>query len=274
MSNKNVLAVRAADLEHEVRAQSPLIHQITNFVVMNFSANATLALGSQPVMAHALEEVEQMVGFASALVLNIGTLERAWIESMIVAGRAAKRRGIPIVLDPVGAGATALRTDTARRLLGEVGVSILRGNAGEVMAVAGEAGRVRGVDSLADSDAAVAAAGHLAKSNEITVAVTGVLDVVTDGKRTFEVANGHPMMGRVTGTGCGATVAVACFAAVADLGDLCFAAAAGLARYGLAGEIAARVSTRPGSFAVAFVDALATVDRSEVLAGLRITERS
>src|SRR6201993_40574 len=132
-----------------IRERKPLVHQITNYVVMNETANATLALGALPVMAHAREEVEEMVGLASALVLNIGTLSEHWIEAMLLAGRAASARGIPVVLDPVGAGATAYRTETARRILGEVRVTVLRDNQGEIATLAGVDAEVRGVESMA-----------------------------------------------------------------------------------------------------------------------------
>src|SRR6266496_2350724 len=128
-----------------IRERKPLVHQITNYVVMNETANATLALGALPVMAHAREEVEEMVGLASALVLNIGTLSEQWIEAMLLAGRAASERGIPVVLDPVGAGATRYRTDTARRILEEVQVTVLRGNQGEIATLVGADAEVRGV---------------------------------------------------------------------------------------------------------------------------------
>jgi hydroxyethylthiazole kinase len=137
------LAQAAVERSRRVRQRAPLVHQITNFVVMNFTANVTLALGAQPVMAHAIDEVEEMVTLASALVLNIGTLERAWIDAMVLAGAAANRKGIPVVLDPVGAGATQLRTDAARRILAEVDVAVVRGNAGEILALAGDTGKVR-----------------------------------------------------------------------------------------------------------------------------------
>ena len=142
-----------------IRERKPLVHQITNYVVMNETANATLALGALPVMAHAPEEVEEMVGLAGALVLNIGTLSRHWVEAMLAAGWAANARGVPVVLDPVGVGATAYRTDTARRILDEVDVAVLRGNAGEVATLVGVAAEVRGVESVgAGAEAAEAGA--------------------------------------------------------------------------------------------------------------------
>src|SRR6202142_3745924 len=131
-----------------LRERRPLVHQITNYVVMNETANATLAFGALPVMAHAPEEVEEMVGFAGALVLNIGTLSEHWVEAMLLAGRAANARGIPVVLDPVGAGATRFRTETAARILDEVDVTVLRGNAGEVATLVGIGAEVRGVESI------------------------------------------------------------------------------------------------------------------------------
>lgn len=268
------LAVRALQFDAQVRERAPLVHHITNHVVMNFTANVTLALGAQPVMAHAHEELEEMTGFASALVLNIGTLERSWIESMLLAGKAASKRGTPIVLDPVGAGATKLRTETSRKLLEELDVAILRGNAGEILAVAGDAGKTRGVDSMATTTDAVEAAKLLAAERKILVAVTGVVDVITDGAVTYEVANGHAMLGRVTGTGCAATTAVACFAGVASREDRALAVASALAVYGRAGEIAADKSAGPGSFVPAFLDALYNVPRAVEASTLRIERRA
>src|SRR5919205_871018 len=132
-----------------MRERKPLVHQITNYVVMNETANVTLALGALPVMAHAREEVEEMTALAGALVLNIGTLSPHWVDAMVAAGRAANERGIPVVLDPVGVGATTYRTDTARRILDEVEVTVLRGNAGEVATLVGADAEVRGVESIA-----------------------------------------------------------------------------------------------------------------------------
>src|SRR5829696_8607545 len=131
-----------------LREAKPLVHQITNYVVMNETANATLALGALPVMAHAREEVEEMVALAGALVLNIGTLSPHWVDAMLAAGRGANERGVPVVLDPVGAGATRYRTETAKRILGEVDVAVLRGNAGEVATLVGVDAEVRGVESI------------------------------------------------------------------------------------------------------------------------------
>jgi hydroxyethylthiazole kinase len=183
-----------------IRDRKPLVHQITNYVVMNETANATLALGALPVMAHAPEEVEEMVGLAGALVLNIGTLSRHWVEAMLAAGWAANARGVPVVLDPVGVGATAYRTDTARRILDEVDVAVLRGNAGEVATLVGVAAEVRGVESVGAGAAAAEVAREAARSLGVVAAVTGAVDHVSDGERVAAVANGDPMLATITGT--------------------------------------------------------------------------
>src|SRR5579864_1142723 len=182
--------ISAGSTVRSLRARKPLVHQITNYVVMNETANATLALGALPVMAHAVEEVEEMAGIASALVINIGTLSKHWIEAMLLAGETATARRIPIVLDPVGAGATAYRTETAKRILDAVDVTVLRGNAGEVATLVGVSAEVRGVESIdAGSDAAELARAA-ARTLGLVAAVTGAVDQVSDGDRTVAVANG------------------------------------------------------------------------------------
>jgi hydroxyethylthiazole kinase len=238
-----------------IREQRPLVHQITNFVVMNETANATLAIGALPVMAHAPEEVAEMAAVAGALVLNIGTLTTEWIESMVIAGRAANAARVPVVLDPVGAGATALRTRSAQRILDEVVVTVIRGNAAEVATLAGRAGEIRGVESIGAGgdlgDLAAAAGAALG----CTVAVTGPVDAVSDGITTIHVANGHPLLATVTGTGCIASAITGCFAAVNRDRPLA-AAVEALIALGVASEDAAGQSRGPGSFHVALYDAL------------------
>ena len=188
-----------------LRAKRPLVHNITNLVVMNWTANILLALGASPVMAHALEEVEEFAAMAGALVVNIGTLDAGFVEAMISAAETARKQHVPWILDPVGVGATRYRTETARKLL-ERKPAIIRGNAGEILALAGEAaGAVKGVDSLAASDASLHAAQRLAKKAGALVAVTGAVDYVTDGERVARVEGGHAMSQQVTGTGCAAT---------------------------------------------------------------------
>src|SRR5215213_4631668 len=233
----------------ELRERKPLVHQLTNYVVMNETANATLAVGALPVMAHAHEEVEEMVGLASALVLNIGTLEPAWVESMLLAGRAASARGIPVVLDPVGAGATRYRTETAKRILDEVGVMVLRGNAGEVATLVGVEAEVRGVESIDAGGDAAELALQAARRLGVVVSVTGPVDQVSDGETTLAVANGHELLASVTGTGCISTAITGCFLAAKPQAPL-EAAAEALAAFGVAGEDAAVGARGPGSFHV------------------------
>jgi len=243
----------------ELRQRKPLVHQITNYVVMNETANATLALGALPVMAHAPQEVEEMVGLASALVLNIGTLSEQWIEAMLLAGRAASGRGIPIVLDPVGAGATAYRTDTARRILDEVGITVLRGNAGEVATLVGADAEVRGVESIATGLEPAELAVEAGRQLGLAASVTGPVDHVSDGERTLAVANGRPLLAAVTGTGCISSALTGCFLAVKPEEPL-EAAAEALAALGVAAEDAADGAAGPGTFHARLYDALAGLD--------------
>lgn len=279
---KNTLSDRAAENLAAVRQNAPLVHNITNFVVMNVTANALLAIGASPVMAHAPEEVEEMVGLAGALVLNIGTLTREWVPAMIRAGRAAGASGKPVVFDPVGVGATRFRTETAQTLLKEAAVKIVRGNASEIRALycaVSDAGQshssgvgsdpgTRGVDAVHSAEEAIEGARRLAGQAGITLAVTGPRDVVTDGRRQISIANGHPLMRRVTGTGCIASALIAAFAAVEP--DPFVAAATGLAVFGLAGEIAGKTASAPGTFMVRLLDALYTLTPQQVRAGAKI----
>ena len=242
-----------------IRERRPLVHQITNYVVMNETANATLALGALPVMAHAIEEVEEMASAAGALVLNIGTLSRAWIEAMLLAAKAANRAGVPVVLDPVGAGATRLRTETARRILEEAEISVVRGNAAEVATLAGRHAEIRGVESLGADETGAELARAAAAELGCVAAVTGPVDHVSDGERVIAVANGHELLGTVTGTGCMSTAMTGCFLAVAPDRPL-EAAAEALVAFGVAGEDAAVGVKGPGSFHVALYDALYNLD--------------
>jgi len=262
----------AGDTLARIRDEKPLVHQITNYVVMNETANATLALGALPVMAHAIEEVEEMVGLASALVLNIGTLSSQWVESMVRAGRVANERGIPIVLDPVGAGATRYRTDTARGLLAELRVTVLRGNAGEVATLVGVEAEVRGVESIAAGDAAADLARQAADRLELVVAVTGAIDHVSDGDRVAAIANGHELLATVSGTGCMSTAITGAF--VAAKAEAPFEAAVeALVAFGVAGEDAAVEARGPGTFHAGLYDALAGLDAGGLDARARVREQ-
>jgi hydroxyethylthiazole kinase len=261
-------AEKAARDLARVREKRPLIHNITNYVVMQYTANALLALGASPVMAHAVEEMEEMASLADALVLNIGTLSGPWIEGMLVAGRTASRRKIPIILDPVGAGATTLRTKTAVRLLDECRVTVLRGNASEVLAVAQGAGGTRGVDAAHKVEDVMAAARAWASARDLVVAITGAVDYITDGFTVCRIHNGHPLMGRITGSGCTATTVIGAFCAVNP--DPLEATAGALAFYGLAGEYAARAASLPGAFGVSLIDMLDAVTPEQVAREARI----
>ena len=199
------LAKRAAENLVALRAKKPLIHNITNYVVMNYTANALLACGASPVMAHSAEEVEEMVSFAGALVLNIGTLTPHWIDSMLKAGRRANELDIPIVLDPVGSGATKLRTASAKRLIDELRIQVVRGNASEVLSLAREDSVTKGVDAVHSVDEAADVAIQLSNELDTTIAITGEVDLITYSGRITMIHNGHPLMGYVTGTGCTAS---------------------------------------------------------------------
>jgi hydroxyethylthiazole kinase len=242
-----------------IRERKPLVHQITNYVVMNETANATLSLGALPVMAHAIEEVEEMASVAGALVLNIGTLSQHWIEAMLLAAKAANRAGVPVVLDPVGAGATRLRTETAKGILDEAEIAVVRGNQAEVATLAGREAEIRGVESIGASDSGAELADAAAVALGCVAAVTGPVDQVSDGERTIAVANGDALLGTVSGTGCMSTAITGCFLAVAKDRPL-EAAAEALVAFGVAGEDAAQGAKGPGSFHVGIYDALYNLD--------------
>jgi hydroxyethylthiazole kinase len=308
------LAERTAASLERIRKQTPLVHNITNFVVMNDTANVLLAIGASPVMAHAISEVREMVSFAGALVLNIGTLDTEWVESMLIAGLEANERNVPVVLDPVGAGATAFRTAATQQILDTVKMAAVRGNAGELASIAGLHGKVRGVDSVsADSpetaalivarrtggaavasgaidyvagapaevqpgtgrpgngaassggaaSAGAAAIGGAAGSGPATGAVPRLAGV----PRLAEIRNGDPFMGRITGSGCMATALVGAFLAVER--DPFLAAAEAMIAFGIAGEAAARISAGPGTFRANLIDAVANLNRAQILAETR-----
>lgn len=261
------MAVSAANDLVLMREAKPLVHNITNFVVMNETANAILCLGALPVMAHAPEEVEEMVAISGALVLNIGTLTPELVDSMILAGRAANAHGKPVVLDPVGVGATTLRTDSAKRILANVDVAIVCGNAGEIAALGGQAAEVRGVESIGEYDTS-ALARTLADTAGCTVALTGPVDVVADDSRVIEVRNGHPLLGAMTGSGCTVTSLIGSFAAIQQ--DSVAAAVEALVAYGLAGEHAAKNASGPGTFRARLHDEIAALTAEDLREGARI----
>ena len=237
-----------------VREKSPLVHNITNYVVMNNTANALLAIGASPVMAHALEEVKDMVAIASVLVINMGTPSEKWVEAMLLAGKAAHEKGIPVVFDPVGVGATPYRNKVAASIVSICKPSVIRGNASEIMALAKESATTKGVDSTASSNAALNAAKRLSRETGAIVVISGEEDFVTDGKDVYSVKNGSPLMPKVTGMGCTATAIIGAFAAVNP--DLMAAATHAMAVMGVAGELAARKADGPGTMQLHFLDTL------------------
>ncbi len=247
----------------DIRRSAPVVHNITNYVVMNTTANALLCLGASPVMAHAAEEVEEMVGIASALVINIGTLSPPWVRAMFLAAEQAKKRGIPIVVDPVGAGATSYRTGTARELIAAVKPSIIRGNASEIMALLSEEAKTKGVDSTASSDSALDVGRTLSETHGSVVCISGEVDYIIDGADVTHVMNGHHLMPRITGLGCTASALCGAFAAVQKRTALAVSAA--MAVMGIAGEIAAEGVEGPGTMQVRFLDALYRLSDEDVM---------
>lgn len=250
-----------------MRTTAPLVHNITNYVSMNIMANVLIAAGASPAMVHAEEEAAEFAGIASALVVNIGTLSTPWIASMKAAASVAADRPIPWVLDPVAVGATGLRRDAGEALIG-LKPAIVKGNASEIMALAGAAAGGKGVDSAHAVEAAEASARALAETTGGVVAVTGAVDYVTDGTTAYRIENGHPAMAQITALGCSLGGVIGAFAAANPALEGTVAA---LAYFGLAGERAAQVSTAPGSFAVAFLDALAGIDAAALTDGAKVS---
>lgn len=246
----------------KIRDNAPLVHNITNFVVMNNTANALLAIGASPVMAHAAEEVAEMSALSSALVINIGTLSRQWIDAMALAMTAARDKGIPIVFDPVGAGATTFRTLTCLNLMDQIAPTVIRGNASEIMALAGSGVQTKGVDSSAAESDAESAALVLAEKYGCVVTVSGAVDLITDGNTKFKVGNGNPMMPKVTGLGCTATALVGAFCAVND--NALGAATHAMSVMGICGEIAAAKSAGPGTLQVHIIDAFYNLTNEQI----------
>lgn len=257
-----------------VRAQAPLVHNISNLVAINFNANALLAAGAAPVMAHAHEEVREMVAIAQALVLNIGTLDPYWVESMRLALAAASQRGIPTVLDPVGAGATPYRNQAIDSLLALAAPSVIRGNGSEIMSVAGAAVVTRGVDSSAGANDALGAAQALAQRTQGVVCVSGQTDHIVDAQRRWaRLSNGHVWMTRITGVGCSATALVGAFCAVQP--DAWRATVSAMALLSIAGELAAEKTQAAGqgvgSMQAALLDALQLLDQATFERRLKLT---
>jgi hydroxyethylthiazole kinase len=251
-----------------IREKSPLVHNITNFVVMNNTANGLLAIGASPVMAHAVEEMEDMVSIASALVINMGTLSKHWVDGMLLAGKTAKIKRIPVIFDPVGAGATPYRSKTAEIILKECKPEVIRGNASEIMSLAKSDIVTKGVDSSAKAETALALGKKLALQTGAIVSISGQEDFITDGQNINTVKNGSLMMPKVTGLGCTASAITGAFAAVNK--DLLAAASHAMAVMGITGELAAQKSEGPGSLQVHFLDILYNLTGETIMKTIKL----
>lgn len=232
------------DMLENVRKNCPLIHNITNYVTVNDCANIVIACGASPIMADDKEEVEDITAICAGLNINIGTLNSRTIASMLIAGKKANELNRPVVLDPVGAGASKLRTKTAMQLLEEVKFSVIRGNISEIKTLASGSGTTKGVDAdVADKvtdenlDDVIAFAKAFAEKTEAIIAITGAIDIVTDSKKAYCIRNGHPMMSSITGTGCQLSAMTAAFV-TANPDHTLEAAAAAVSAMGYAGEVA------------------------------------
>jgi len=254
-----------------VRQQSPLVHNITNYVVMNNTANALLAAGASPIMAHAKSEIQEMIGIAHSVVINIGTLDEYWSESMILAAETAHSTGKPWVLDTVGAGATSFRDEVLNQLL-QYKPTVIRGNASEIIALAKAHTTVtKGVDSTAQSNEAVDAAQNLVSQYGTIVCISGETDIILDTQQEVFIKNGDPLMTKVTGLGCSATALIGAFIGVAE--DKVLAVAAAMALIGIAGELAAEESKGPGSLQIHLIDKLYTITEQEFVNRLKIERK-
>lgn len=253
-----------SNLLEKVRAINPLVHNITNVVVTNFTANGLLAIGASPVMAYAHEEVADMAKIAGALVLNMGTLTEKEVKSMLIAGSSANGHGVPVIFDPVGVGATPYRTETAKRILGEINISIIRGNAAEIANAAGHQWEIKGVDAGEAQGNTIELAGTVAKELGSVAVITGKQDVVSDGTITYTINNGHPYLTKVTGAGCLLTSVIGAFSAVDK--DPVKASVAALVVYGTAAEMAAEAANDkgPGTFQIEFLNSLYNITASDI----------
>ncbi len=254
--------IKVFELLRLVRQEKPLVHHLTNWVTIYDCANAVKVIGASPVMAHAQEEVAQMSAIASSLVLNIGTLTVDLVKAMKIAAKVANSKGIPVILDACGAGATELRDKSCFQLLDDCRIDVLKGNASEIARIAGEKVRTKGVDSSQVMGNLEKIAKKLASERNCTVVITGKEDIVTDGRRVFLVKNGDPLMAHIVGTGCMATSVIGTFAAVEK--DLCSAASAGLAVFEIAAECAKKKAKGPGTFKEQLFDCLYKLDEKTI----------
>ncbi len=261
--------IDAYGLLRKIKEEKPLVHHITNWVTIYDCANIVRTFGGLPVMAHAREEVEEMVGISQALVLNIGTLTPELVDTMILAGKTANEKGIPVVLDAVGVGATKLRTESALKILKSVHVDVVKGNESEIGTLAGAEAETKGVESMGVKGDILKIAQNLAEENNQTVVVTGKTDKIVSKGKNYLVENGHSMMGAIVGTGCMSASVIGAFCAVEK--DYALAACAALACFGISGELAAEKSNGPGSFKEQLYDEAFNLGEDTVLKRIRIS---
>lgn len=254
--------IEAYNLLEKIRVQKPVVHHLTNWVTIYDCANIVKVLGASPVMAHAIEEAGQMAKIASSLVLNIGTLTPEFIEAMKLAAKSANRKGIPVVLDVCGAGATQLRDKKSLELLNETKINIIKGNASEIARISGGSVKTKGVDAGNVGKDMIKIAQNLARRRKCTVVVTGKDDIVTDTKKLYIIKNGHPMMTHIVGTGCMAASAIGAFSAVEQ--DLAYAAASALVCFEIAAECAVKKSCGPGTFKEKIFDCIFNLDKKTI----------
>lgn len=251
-----------ADNLDKIKATNPLVHNITNIVVANITANALIAIGASPIMAHAKEEVAQMVGISKALVLNIGTLSESIVESMLIAGKEANRLNIPVILDPVGAGATEYRNSVVKKIAREIKLSAVRGNASEIANMSGVQMQTKGVDSTGEVKNIIDISKSLANNLNCTVCASGAEDIATDGKETYLIKNGDIMLTKITGSGCISTALMGAFLCVDD--NPLRAVVSGAVFMGICGELAAKISTLQGIFQVALFNELSDFGKDKL----------
>lgn len=266
---QNNITMNIAGLLSKVRQEKPLIHHITNYVTVNDCANITLAIGASPIMADDIEEVQAITSIAQALVLNMGTLNKRTVASMAAAGEKANEIKIPVVLDPVGVGASKLRNDTVQTLSERIKFSVIRGNMSEIRYLAGASANTKGVDvsetDLTDGlDGGIKIAEQLARKYECVVAITGATDIITDGTQTIFIENGHQMLSDITGTGCMCTSLIGSFCGVTS--DCFLAAVSGILSMGIAGEIAFEEAGQKGlgSCHVAIIDEISNLSKETI----------
>jgi len=254
-----------------VKNQSPLVHNITNFVVMNNTANALLAVGASPIMAHAKSEIKEMVAISNAIVINIGTLDEYWFESMLIAAEEALRLNKTWVLDPVGAGATSFRDEVLAKLL-QFKPTVIRGNASEIIALAKANKTVtKGVDSTAESNEAINSAKYLVENYQSVVCISGATDIIIDDKETYFVENGHPLMTKVTGLGCSASAIIGAFAGISE--NKTESTVAAMSLLGIAGELSEKISNGPGSLQMNILDKFYNISEQEFFENIKVSKK-